>query len=155
MDPFPINSIVLVKYSDNAYYEGKVRIANPCYMQILSSKFNEETHQLQYFIHYKGWSAKWDEWVLSESVTLLNETSNLVESENCVIYSKTMNPTETSSKSFLSRQKLSCLFVLNVSSQKYNRIACQVRLSNSVHSSRIPSFYSSKRLVCTEYSTIC
>jgi len=53
-----------------ALHQGKTYKA-----KILDSKFDEETNEWQYFIHYDGWNKKWDTWAQGDALQKRTEKS--------------------------------------------------------------------------------
>lgn len=50
---------------------------------VLKRRLNKEG-EVEYFIHYKGWKKKWDEWVDDETVLVKNLTN--------IIYMESLQP---------------------------------------------------------------
>ena len=58
-----------------------------------------------------GWSSKWDEWVPTDRVRMKGDTTEGLENENIVTYSKRSTEQDSNNKQQFSNQKLSSMFV--------------------------------------------
>lgn len=72
---------------------------------------DEESKESIYYVHYKGWSSKWDEWVTSILIAPLNTTKEGLENENCILYSKKGANSENVTKNTITQKKISTAFV--------------------------------------------
>lgn len=62
-----------------------------------------------------GWSSKWDEWVSKDRVRMKGDTTEGLENENIVTYSKRLTEQDSNNKQQFSNQKLSTMFVSFIS----------------------------------------